>query len=298
MEDRAPAWYVYSRRLKGGHVYVGATNNLLRRESDALPLWVQRHGPEDGDQLLPLAYTHRHTALGLEDLWTARLMWALGVNRVRGGTHTRPGDYTLSDLESVSAFIRHNLQFSNVEVERRLTDELQRAPPQESVEGVLLCRQCKQARSFKGPLCPRCYYRENTCAKCGDKGHISKWCETRVLLYSPAGNPEQAVLPNDDGSEALINQILEAVDAAEAEYTAAEAARASKRRRESSEGASAPPSQSSQCTDCKQSAPACKPRCFSCWQKVSPCYYCGELGHMRRNCQRRHESAWAQSPLG
>ena len=74
MEDRAPVWYVYSRRLKGGHVYVGATNNLLRRESDALPLWVQRHGPEDGDQLLPLAYTHRHTALGLEDLWTARLM--------------------------------------------------------------------------------------------------------------------------------------------------------------------------------------------------------------------------------
>jgi len=308
MEEGASSWYVYSRRLQGGHVYVGATSNLERRGLDPLPLWVERHGPEDGDKLLPIAYVQRDVALGLENQWTARLMWALGVNRVRGGTHTRPEDYTLANLESLSAFLCHNLQFNVGDVERRLCGELKPAAPQGSVEGVLLCIQCKQARSFKGPLCPRCYFLENTCAKCGAKGHIGKWCGTRALMYNPEAPAEWAPKDGDDSEEA-ITQFLEAVDAAEAEYKAAEAERAAKRSRESSEGELAPATQqssqpggmpggSSRCIDCTQSAPAGKPRCYSCWLSLSPCFYCAEMGHMRRSCPRLKTALVSRRSLG
>jgi hypothetical protein len=309
MEEGASSLFVYSRRLQGGHVYVGVTSNLERRGLDPLPLWVERHGPEDGDKLLPIAYVQRDVALGLEDQWTARLMWALGVNRVRGGTHTRPEDYTLANLESLSAFLRHNLQLNFIDVERRLCGELKPAAPQGSVmEGVLLCITCKQARSFKGPLCPRCFYLENTCAKCGDKGHIDKWCGTRALMFNPEAPAEWAPKDGDDSEEAL-TQFLEAVDAAEAEYKAAEAERAAKRSRESSEGELAPASQqssqpggtpggSSRCIDCTQSAPAGKPRCYSCWLSLSPCFFCAEMGHMRRSCPRLKTALVSRRSLG
>ena len=68
---------------------VGKTSDPVKRgvehEGERAPQWIKRHGVDEGANLVVVDEVDNEVAIGVENVWTARLMWALGVNKVRVG---------------------------------------------------------------------------------------------------------------------------------------------------------------------------------------------------------------------
>jgi hypothetical protein len=289
--------YVYTRRLKGGCVYVGKTiDPTSRRLWHELkpPRWVERHGLEvDNGELLVVGQTTRDAASGLESLWTARLMWAIGVNKVRGGDKCDWEDYTTTDIGHLAQFLRHYLNnVSFEEIDKRLSRELMAGDG--ALYGVHLCRLCKEARPFRGALCPSCYFKASVCGKCGVKGHVERWCARfgpavddsstfAAVASRSAAKPSSPVAMFEDMDENLLIQFLDRSQTAfEEEYRNSQDVRETTAPSGPGSGALFPI-----CLDCNQRVTAGRPRCYPCWLSKTPCFFCMEVGHMHRDCARR-----------
>ena len=290
--------YVYTRRLKGGHVYVGKTHDPAARTLGhelQPPGWILRHGLDESEELLVVGQTTAIAASGLESLWTARLMWALGVNKVRGGDKCMSDDFTKADICHLSQFLHHYLQLSFAEVEKRLCTELKAG----IAVDLHVCRLCKEARAYQGSLCPVCYYKECVCGKCGGRGHVEKWCG-RILEKPPGGSttnvfaeaaiapaaaisapPASPPMPDFDIFDEHLP--IQALDAAQAAFEEEH-----RKRPAPGAGDSQPNSEVCfpKCMDCQQHVPGGRPRCYPCWLAMTPCFLCMEVGHTQRDCPR------------
>jgi hypothetical protein len=208
-------------------------------------------------------------ASGLESLWTARLMWALGVNFVRGGDKCDETDYSRSDLSHLVQFLRHYLSdVSRDEIEKRLCAELQG-----NAFGMHMCQNCKKTEAHRGVLCPACFFKESLCGRCGQRGHVEKWCGR---LVSPAEPSSQHATPTPNFKDDIDdNLLIRALEAAEAKFEA-------ESRRPTRSHSSLPT-----CLDCEKPVPGDRPRCYECWLAKTPCFFCMKKGHKQRDCPQR-----------
>jgi hypothetical protein len=177
---------IYLLQLQNGAVYVGKTSNPQQREAEHCDpnnhhvAWVSRHGPPLGHLLVQEEVPEEHSS-GAEDRLTAKQMWHLGVNKVRGGMKTCARDYTLDDLYELKSYIGHQLNKDFAEVEQRLRSQLTHTSPRSPAAGrrrdyaaprrlegggarfhpyapqsVERCVTCRAPKS-NGPDKPKCY---------------------------------------------------------------------------------------------------------------------------------------------
>ncbi len=262
--------YIYTRRLRSGCYYVGKTLDPVKRgvehEGEHAPQWILRHGVDKGANLVVVDEVDNEAAIGVENVWTARLMWALGVNNVRGGEKCDAHDYTSKDLRHLSQFFCHHLGKNYQVVDKRLCSELQVAADAPKLD---ICATCTAARAFNGKFCPTCYFKQSTCWKCGEQGHVGRWCGKYVKSLGRTVGASPVPKFQDDISEEVLIQALEA---AEAEFE-------EKHRRQSEQ---------KECLQCdKPLMVDGMALCFACWQSRQPCFYCRETGHLIRSCPKR-----------
>ena len=273
--------FVYVRHLRDLCYYVGATRDPNARSAEhdggeKCPSWVERHGLLDGQTLRVVEKVAPDDAIGLENIWTARLMWAFGINKVRGGDKVAredyqitvtckdvTSDYTRKDISHLTSFLVHHLKRrSYCEVRERLADEL----PVVNDDDLSWCSKCKTQPTQRGHLCPFCYYEAAECTKCGHRGHVAKWCGKLVHPRLSVGNTP----PKTDGPQDIPDALLiQAVDDAEATF----------RKRKLST--------SSVCAECQTQMHGGGFICGECFRANNKCFQCQETGHVYKECPKR-----------
>jgi hypothetical protein len=105
-------------------------------------------------------------------------MLRFGINNVRGAMFSETRNYTIADLDSLTAFLGHFNDLSYAHVRSTLKESL---PPVETDDGLSATKRRKRKRSR---MRKKVKARKGRCFNCGKDGHYQFECPEAVILDS------------------------------------------------------------------------------------------------------------------
>ena len=172
---------IYALECEGGKYYVGSTSH--RRQRYRQHMHSDRGGSAFTRLHKPLRVCAEHRRiprkfyLGMEAQITAEYMLQFGINNVRGAMFAETREYTMADLDSLTAFIGHYADLNYSFIRSTLQESL---PAVAEVDGGSSTkrRKRKRARMRKKMKAKK----KGRCFNCGESGHYSYECPAAIVL--------------------------------------------------------------------------------------------------------------------
>jgi len=185
---------VYVLELENGRFYVGSTG---RQGRDKKRRFQEHMSPRGGSiwtkihRVIRVSEEHsvpKKYVLGFESFITAQLMKKFGPNNVRGAQFSDPRDFDLSDVNSLTGFIGHNLEADYRSTREWLNSALPPPPLSRKDQPQLQAQNATQSGggggggSKKGKdFNDRGRFRQranddDNCFICGKPGHFARNC--------------------------------------------------------------------------------------------------------------------------
>jgi len=172
---------IYVLECEGGKYYVGSTSHRKQRYRQHMhsdrggSAFTRLHKP------LRVCAEHRRVPrkyyLGMEAQVTAEHMLQFGINNVRGAMFSETRNYTIQDLDSLTAFLGHFCDLNYAHVRSTLQESLPSAEVDSSSQFAAKRRKRKRARMRK-----KMKAKKGRCFNCGEIGHHSYECPAAVVL--------------------------------------------------------------------------------------------------------------------
>lgn len=184
---------IYVLECENGKYYVGSTSHRRQRRRQHFD--SSRGGSAFTRQNRPIRVCAEYRRipqkyyLGMEAKITAELMLQFGINNVRGAMFSETRNYTIADIDSLTAFLGHFNDLSYAHVRSTLKEAL----PPTGVDGggnaaAAKRRKRKRARMRKKE---KMKTRKGRCFRCGKEGHYSYECSETIVLDSDDEEEEE-----------------------------------------------------------------------------------------------------------
>lgn len=183
---------IYVLECESGKFYVGSTSH--RRQRRRQHFESNRGGSAFTRLYRPIRVHAEYRRipqryyLGMEAKITAQQMLLHGINNVRGAMFSETRNYTMADIDSLTAFLGHFNDLSYAHVRSTLKESLPSAAVADG-ENAAAAKRRKRKRARMRKKEKMKTTRKGRCFRCGKEGHYSYEC------------PETIVLDNDDDEE-------------------------------------------------------------------------------------------------